>query len=71
MGTIGARPSKMYDVTIKRYRKSQTKMKSVSAHFAAYGFKPLCEVAFETSHNILDPHTTSYAFYKVLKAMTS
>ena len=35
-----------------------------------YGFKILCEISkvpFEISHKMLNPYTTKYAFYEVLK----
>ena len=38
--------------------------------FAVFGFKILCEISkvpFEISHKILNPYTTKYVFYEVLK----
>ena len=34
-----------------------------------YGFKILCEISmpFEIAHKNLNPYTTKYAFYEVLK----
>ena len=68
--TPGACLTKAYDVTIQRYRKSHTKIKPCKMHiFAVYGFKIWCEISkvpFEISHQILNPYTAQFAFYKVL-----
>ena len=39
-----------------------------------YGFKILCEISkvpFEISHKILNPYIAKYAFYEVLKNLTT
>ena len=39
-----------------------------------YGFKILIEISkvpFEISHKILEPYTAKYAFYEVLKILTT
>ena len=39
-----------------------------------YGFKIVCEISkgtFEISHKILNPYTVKYAFYEVLKNLTT
>ena len=41
-----------------------------NAYFAVYGFNFSCEISkvpFKISHKILNPYTTQYTFYEVLK----
>ena len=61
--TSGIRLTKVYDVTIPRYRKSQWKIKASEMHILPCMVSKLCEI----SHNIFNLYAAKYAFYEVLK----
>ena len=63
----GNRLTKAYDVTILRYRKPYAKIKFSKMHILWCMCSKMKKEPFEISHNILNPYTTTYAFYDVLK----
>ena len=70
-GSPVARLPKIYDDTIQRYRNSHAKIEYTKMHILrSVGQKFSCKnskVSFDILHKILNPYTTKYAFYKVLK----